>query len=86
MDRFKITAARMAAGEAVGEGYLYGSDAIELGARGLVDAGTMTRYRSAAFFARKNIYGHEQALKWESDAKAGHEAACAVHHSRKATV
>lgn len=86
MDRFEITAARMAAGEPVGEGYLYGSDAMELGARRLVDAETIRKYRSAAYFARKNAYGIEAATAWEDAAKQRHEEARAVHSAKIAAM
>lgn len=84
MDRFEITGNRMAAGEPVGEGYLYGADAVELIARGLVDEPTMRRYRSAAFFHRKDIYGHDAAVAWEDAAKQRHDDARAVHRARRA--
>ena len=84
IDRFIITSNRMAEGEAVGEGYLYGADAVELIARQLVDQETMTRYRSAAFFRRKDIYGHDAALSWEAKAKARHDDAKAVFKAKRA--
>jgi len=58
----QIIGERMTAGEAVGEGWLYGSLAVGLIAARLVDQDTMTRYRSAAFHARRMIYGVEKAL------------------------
>lgn len=84
MDRFEITGARMAAGEHVGEGYLYGSDAVELIARGLVDEPTMRRYRSAAYFRRKDAYGHDAATAWEGAAKQRHDDARKVRRARVA--
>lgn len=84
IDRFIITGNRMAAGEAVGEGYLYGADAVELIARKLVDRPVMTKYRSAAFFRRKDIYGEEAALRWEAEAKERHESAKRAHKERVA--
>jgi hypothetical protein len=84
VDRFTITGARMAAGEPVGEGYLYGSDAVELIAQGLVDQDTMRKYRSAAYFNRKSIYGHDAAIAWEEAAKQRHDDARAVFKARKA--
>lgn len=83
-DRFVITSNRMAANEAVGEGYLYGADAVELIARGLVDQETMTRYRSAAFFKRKDLYGHDAALEWERHSKQRHDDAKAVFKAKRA--
>lgn len=74
-DRHEINAKRMSKGEAVGEYYLYGREAVEMIRRGLVDEPTMKRYRSAAFFARKDVQGEAAALKWEAEAKERHEAA-----------
>lgn len=65
----------MADGEAVGENYLYGREAVELIRRRLVDEPTMTKYRSAAFLSRKATQGEARALEWEADAKARHAAA-----------
>lgn len=84
MDRFEITGSRMAANEPVGEGYLYGSDAVELIARGLVDETTMRRYRSAAYFHRKDIYGHDAAVAWEEAAKQRHDEARKVRREKRA--
>ena len=77
-----ITARRMQRGEPVGEGWLYGRAAVELIAAGLVDRETMTRYRSLAFFARKDLYGEAAAKAWEAEAIARHDAAKAVHKDR----
>lgn len=73
-----ITARRMQRGEPVGEGWLWGANACELIRRGLVDRQTMSAYRSGAFLSRKATYGEEEALRWEAEAKARHEAAKAV--------
>lgn len=70
-----INSRRMARGEAVGEGYLWGRMAVEMIAERLVDEKTMTAYRSAAFFARRDTYGEQAALKWEAEAKERHAAA-----------
>lgn len=69
------TAERMARGEPVGEMWLYGILACEMGARRLIDETTMRAYRSGAFFARRDIYGEKEALAWEAAAKADHEKA-----------
>ncbi len=74
-DIYELNANRMKAGEPVGEGYLYGREAVEMIARGLIDRETMTKYRSAAFFRRKEIHGEDAALAWEADAKERHESA-----------
>jgi hypothetical protein len=83
-DVHELNANRMKAGEAVGEGYLYGCEAVELIARGLVDRETMTRYRSAAFLSRKKMHGEESALAWEADAKQRHEDAKQARKERVA--
>lgn len=78
MDQYLITARRMAAGEAVGEGYLYGREACELIKRRLVDEETMTAYRSAAFLNRRQRYGENAALAWEAEQKDIHEQSKAM--------
>lgn len=75
VDAHEIAGRRMANGEPVGENYLYGREAVELIRRGLVDEATMTRYRSAAFFSRRDIQTEASALAWEVEAKARHAAA-----------
>lgn len=71
----QIVSAKMAKGDAVGEGWLYGRAACELIRERLVDQDTMTRYRSAAFFARKEAYGEAAARSWEAEARNRHEVA-----------
>lgn len=78
----QITADRMARGDAVGEGWLYGRAACELIRERLVDQETMGRYRSAAFLARKAAYGEVAARQWESERRAEHEAAKATFRDR----
>lgn len=70
-----ITARKMQRGEPVGESWLYGRQACDLIASGLIDEPTMTAYRSGAFFARRAKYGQEAALEWEAEAKARHDDA-----------
>ncbi len=74
-DPHEINARRMDRGEPVGEGYLYGREAVEMIRRGLVDEATMKKYRSGAFLARKATQGEASALRWEAEAKARHQAA-----------
>lgn len=78
-----VTGNRMSAGEPVGEGWLYGRQAVELIAGGYVTAETMRRYRSGAFLARRGIYGEADAKAWEQDALARHEAAKDMWRGRK---
>lgn len=75
LDECAVIGAKMKAGQAVGEGWLYGRSAVELIKRGLVDYETMTAYRSAAFLSRKDTQGEESALHWEAEAKERHEIA-----------
>lgn len=81
-DMAQMTADRMNKGEAIGEGWIYGVAACELAQRGLVDRETMTRYRSAAFFQRREMYGEEAAKAWEVDALERHEAGKKIWKSR----
>lgn len=78
MSNVAITARKMKRGDSVGEGWLYGINACELIRRGLVDRHTMDAYRTGAFLARRATSGEAEALKWEAEAKARHEAAMAA--------
>lgn len=71
----EIVSAKMERGESVGDGWLWGRDAVDLIRAGKVTREVMEKYRSAAFFARKDTYGEDAALAWEAKAKAAHEAA-----------
>lgn len=70
--RYGIVADLMAKGEAVAEGYLYGSEAVHLIKSKLVSRETMTAYRSSAYFQRLRMYGEVQAKQWEEERKALH--------------
>lgn len=83
LDPYKIASRRMRTGEPVGESYLWGRQAVELIARGLVDQPTMEGYRLGAFMARKEHYGEEEAIRWEEEAKARHLAAKEAYRHRK---
>lgn len=83
LDPFEITAAKMRAKEPVGETYLWGRQAVELIARGLVDQATMESYRTGAFMARKDQYGAQAAIRWEDEAKLRHLAAKEAYRQRK---
>ena len=78
-----IIARKMQRGDAVGEAWLWGRNAVELATSGLIDRETVARYRSAAFLARRSVYGEASALAWEADAKARHEAAKDVWRHRR---
>jgi hypothetical protein len=73
---------KMARGEPVGEGWLYGIMACELIARKLVGRETMDTYRSGAYLARKSFYGEDAARAWENDAKDRHDAAKVLWRTR----
>lgn len=75
VDPLENAASKMRAKEPVAEHYFWGRLAVDLQARGLVDEETMNAYRSGAFFARKQQYGEAEAIRWEADAKARHQAA-----------
>ena len=83
IDPAELAARRMSQGEAVGENWLYGVSACELIARGLVDEVTMRKYRSAAYFNRKDFYGEERARQWENEAIERHEHGREIWKSRE---
>lgn len=83
LDPYQITSKKMRAGEPVSEGYLWGREAVQLIARGLIDQITMENYRTGAFSARKQQYGAEHAVCWETEAKARHQSAWEAYHARK---
>lgn len=83
LDPYQITSRKMRAGEPVSEGYLWGREAVQLIARGLIDQITMENYRTGAFTARKQQYGEEHAVCWEAMAKVRHQSATDAYHARK---
>lgn len=83
LDPAEIQAKRLIEGNGFAETALYGVLACEIIARRLIDRDTMIKRRSQAFFARKDLYGEEAALRWEADAKATHEAAKIVWSERE---
>jgi hypothetical protein len=83
LDQYEIIAGKMRAGDPVSESYLWGREAVELIARGLVDQGTMSTYRSGAFLARKDGAGETAAIRWEDEAKARHQSAKDTYRQRK---
>lgn len=85
LDAAVINAARMAAGEAVGDFWLFGICAVELEERGLVDPDVMRSYRAAAFATRKAFYGEGSALQWRVDREAAHDAARTVWRDSSAS-
>ena len=83
LDPYEITSAKMRAGEPVSEGYLWGREAVQLIARGLIDQIMMESFRTGAFMARKDQYGEDAAMRWETDSKAKHQAAKEAYRQRK---
>lgn len=79
-----ITSRAMAKGLPVGEGWLWGRNAVGMIAEGLIDRETMERYRSGAFLARKSVYGEPAALAWEAEAKQRHEDAKVIYRQSSA--
>lgn len=63
---------RIAAGEPVGDGWIYGRQARELLASGHVTEDQLRAYRSGLFFAAKDAGGEEYALAMEAKLKARH--------------
>jgi hypothetical protein len=80
-----IMAKRMAEGEAVGDEWLYGRNAIELMRSGEVEPGTFRKYRSALFFAMKDVMGEELAKVTEAGLIRKHEEAEGLWRSKQST-
>lgn len=75
IDPLKMAANRIRQGEAVGAGYLWGALCIQMqDQEGITDA-QLAPYRSALFFADKNIVDESAALEREAGRKAQHEIA-----------
>lgn len=73
IDPHHIAAKRIAAGEAVGDEWIYGRRAGELVEKGLATEGQLRAYRSALFFRMKKMWGEDVAKKAESELIARHE-------------
>lgn len=78
LDPIVVNARRMQRGEAVGDGYLYGRDAVQLLRDGHVSEEIMAKYRSAWFFNAKDVWGEEIARKIERGMRAKHADAEAM--------
>jgi hypothetical protein len=77
-DPHAITARRIAAGEPVGDDWIYGRRCVELLRSGLVTVAQVKAYRSSLFFAMRDLYGEAEAMRREGDYKAKHAAAVEV--------
>jgi len=75
LDPMEVSASRINAGEAVGDGWLYGRRCVELLRSGRVTQEQVNRCRSALFFSFKDVYGEAEALRMEGILKAKHAAA-----------
>jgi len=70
-----IAADRMNRGDAVGDEWLYGRNAVEMMGEGLVDQDTLRQYRSALYFSAKAVYCEDIAKRRESGWIAKHASA-----------
>lgn len=80
----QIMADRMNNGDNVGDGWLYGRQAVELEKSGLVSRDTMRKYRSTLFFSMKQAWPAEIAAMREADLIAKHDAAENLHRQTAA--
>lgn len=78
LDPLAVAARRMNEGELVGDGWLYGRDALRLMQSGLVPADTIRKYRSALYFEAKAKSGEDNARTMEAAWIARHEEAEAL--------
>jgi hypothetical protein len=83
IDAAVLVAARMRAGEPVGETWLYGLRACELIARGLVNFGLIEAYRRGALRARARLYGEDAARRWEAEAREQDEQGWVLWRARE---
>lgn len=74
----KVAATRLRAGEAVGEGWLWGRLCLSLQREEGVTDDELSPFRSALFFADRSMVGEEVALQREAERKNRHEAAKAL--------
>ena len=75
IDPVSIAARRMNEGEAVGDDWLYGRNAVRLLQSGLVTRETVRKYRSALYFAAKDQCGESIARTLEEGWIARHAEA-----------
>lgn len=67
-----IMAARIAAGQLVPDGCLYGAEAVRLIRTRGVSEVDLNKYRQAAHFDRKKMYGQEFADAWKAEREEWH--------------
>lgn len=89
LDPFAIAAKRMATGQPVGEGYLWGVNAVALLRRGLVDEGTITDYRRGAYAARlredpeTGTSNRDEVDEWLAERQEAHASALRVDAAQR---
>lgn len=75
LDPVQIAAGRINAGEAVGDNWLYGRDAVVLLQSGKVTRDRMRQYRSTLYFSAKNLHKKDEADRREAEWIKRHEDA-----------
>lgn len=75
VDRFELAARRIRAKQPVGDEWIYGRDAHEIVARGLVSEGDLAAYRSGLFFQLRSAWGEDCARAVEAEFRRRHELA-----------
>jgi len=80
-DAIQIVARRIAAGDSVGDGWLYGRGAVQLLREGLVTTDQIRKYRSALYFAAKEVGGQEYAQRIEDALKEKHNSAATLENA-----
>jgi len=78
-----IAARRIAAGEPVGVGALWGADAVQMGVRRLVTAEAVEAYRKAAIAERAKLYSEADVDRWVDARTTEHRAAIQAHRDRR---
>lgn len=77
-----IIGRKMARGEPVGEGWLWGLSAVELIVGRHVTKEVMDAYRLGAFNARADASTYDKAVEWENEAKQRHEDGKELYRAR----
>lgn len=67
-----IVAGRINNGDPVGDGWLYGKNALDLVASGKVSETQLRSYRSALFFSMRDVWGEGPAIEREAEMKRRH--------------
>lgn len=80
--RIDMISARIKAGQAIGESYLYGRDCVELLDRAFVTEEDLKPYRSSLFFTFRDVYGEDEAKAREAKLWEKHRQALAAKRAR----